>query len=134
MNDRPILLDYVYHRKKDNACPPFTYDRSQDINVIKTSTGIIPFIKSAQAVIATQTETRVQRETDDAEYNVSELMTKTEAIRERDDETMLCAELFTKTSAGRESDDDSLCSIAELYSKTFADRERDDEDDPTYHQ
>ena len=109
MSNRPILLDNACTRSTIDDKPIFIYDIQSDINVIKTEEGTIPFISLGQASIEAQTETRVQRESDDIEYNTMELMTKTEVLRERDDEQSFFS--------------------AELFSKTFVDRERDDEDD-----
>ena len=134
LNNRPVILDNICSRKTDNSNPQFYYDRNLDLNVVKTSSGIIPFISSSFRGITTYTETKILREADDAELNCCELMTKTENARERDDEILDCNELLTKTSAHRESDDDTLWSAEELTSKTFADRERDDEDGPAYYQ
>lgn len=109
MSNRPILLDNACTRSTIDDKHIFIYDIQSDINVIKTEEGTIPFISLGQASIEAQTETRVQRESDDIEYNTMELMTKTEVLRERDDEQSFFS--------------------AELFSKTFVDRERDDEDD-----
>lgn len=103
---RPIIFDYVTQRSGENV-KLFDYDYLRDMNVMKSNRSI-EFIDCDGADYVSQTETRVQRETDDREYGLCELETKTEKDRERDDE---------------------VTGFAECISKTFADRERDDEDD-----
>ena len=110
MNNRPIILDYVSTRATDNEIPAFYYDREQDINMMESKEGRIPFIYTTKENIMLKTVTRIVRESDDVDFTLGELMTKTEVSRERDDEC-------------------NYEKVCELYSKTFVDRERDDEDD-----
>ena len=125
--NKPLLLDYICKRSGDDISPAFTYDRCLDMNVIKTSRGEILFIESNCDGRELHTETRIQREREDSDGYVSELLTKTDAQREQDDEVACCwPEFVSKTEVSREREDDPL---SELFSKTFADRERDDEDD-----
>lgn len=95
MSNRPILLDNACTRSTIDDKHIFIYDIQSDINVIKTEEGTIPFISLGQASIEAQTETRVQRESDDIEYNTMELMTKTEVLRERDDEQSFFQQSFS---------------------------------------
>lgn len=133
MSNRPIILDYARNRRNESPVS-FFYDYQQDINVISTAQGRIPFIETPASYISSHTQTRVDRESDDEEYSCAELFTKTEASRESDDDSSCWCELLTKTDVHREQDDESRLSLAELISKTFVDRERDDEDDFAYYQ
>ena len=123
---KPLLLDYVCERSGD-INPAYVYSRMKDMNVIKTSGGDLPFIEADHALADVHTQTRIQKETEDNDNYMNELVTKTNARRERDDEVVNCwAELLTKTDMVKERDDETLM---ELISKTFANRERDDEDE-----
>lgn len=104
---RPILLDYAIARVGDEQ-KFFQYDYSQDMNVLIQDITKL-FIDADSTIAIAQTQTRVERESDDDEYSFMELASKTEVSRERDDEDGYF--------------------LSELSSKTFAGRERDDEDD-----
>lgn len=101
--NRPVILDYAISRKNEDG-KSFVYDYSCDMNNQKGDT-TKRFIEASITACLLQTKTRMQRESDDEEYNCLELLTKTEAGRERDDDCC-CLELLTKTDATREGDDD----------------------------
>ncbi|MDL1987593.1 MAG: hypothetical protein LWX08_08030 [Deltaproteobacteria bacterium] len=104
---RPLIFDFCEHRIGEEN-PPYFYDESQDVNVIKLKTGrIIPFI--------------------DCDAPVPEIETKTDVSREQEDECITMAELITKTATKREQDDSSPRIFLELVTKTKVQRERDDE-------
>ena len=112
---KPLLLDYVCERSGD-INPAYVYSRMKDMNVIKTSGGDLPFIEADHALADVHTQTRIQKETEDNDNYMNELVTKTNARRERDDEVVNCwAELLTKTDMVKERDDETLM---ELISKT----------------
>ncbi len=104
--NRPIILDNAIERYKNDKAL-FNYDYSKDLNTIQAYCKEIPFIELDKCSIELLTETRVDRESDDKDFDITELFSKTAQDRERDDE---------------------VSSLIELVSKTFAERERDDED------
>ena len=125
MSNRPIILDYAQPRRGSDAVK-FFYDRESDMNLVKTASGVYPFIDSDEKCdLELYTKTKIDRESDDDEAqfalrtdlrdNIAEMITKTDTIRESDDEVHWQLELLTKTYADRESDDEDPRYAKELY-------------------
>ena len=107
--NRPIILDNAVIRSGGNN-KTFEYNYSKDLNVIKIEGSTMLFIDSGSHAVELATKTRVERESDDEEFdNISKLSAKTK--RER----------YSKE-----------LSLLELETKTFIERERDDEEDISY--
>jgi len=105
--NKPPILNFSCPRETNNQSPPFFYDATLNLNLIKYNGKILPFVDVP------------------LELN-SELYTKTEAERERDEGSVDFVELQTKTCEEREEDDDDF-KLLELLTKTRVERERDDE-------
>jgi len=104
--NKPMILNFTVPRKEDPGVK-FFYDHDKNLNVLKTNTGVMPFIDVSVNDLELLTKTAIEREEDDAEVRMIELETKTFVEREEDDDdfSKLFLELMTKTKIERESDD-----------------------------
>lgn len=109
---KPLILNFVTQRKKEDIDICYEYDHSSSLNIITVENKKIPFIEVDSEILNIRTETKQQQESSDNGLSFIKRKTITEVRGERTQEPYLCMlELKSKTLVSRERDDESIINL-----------------------
>lgn len=109
---KPLILDFITQRKKEDNSICYEYDHVLSLNVINIENKRIPFIEVDSEILNIRTETKQQQECSDAGFNFINNKTITEVKRESSRNPYVCLmELKSKTLLSRERDDESFINL-----------------------
>ncbi len=106
---RPLILDFAQSLKSNNDEKiPYLYDEDLNLNVIKNSNTMIPFVEINSHKLELMTATARKKETADDDYVQYYLQTETRVKNESVDELPHSLEMITRTDMKKEANDDSF--------------------------